>query len=234
MYYYLKQQEIDSPSCQNIKFKSLIQFIPYTFIYSYHTSSHASCITQSYAPSHLSMPINITISNYFQLYFIIFDCIASLFVTSHTPYSVYQLSLFAPSHFPIWHSVMELLKLVHTSWTVLFHCRQSHSLGSLISFSALHTNQVLFSISFWSPLQGVSNHLYQLQNHNTSLVTTSFFHSKSIKFLNFPIHFISMTALLRQVEQAFHSKIKFENEVTIKQVFLSRRLVIDSLTRLTG
>ena len=40
--------------------------------------------------------------------------------------------------------------------------------------------------------------------------------------------------LLRQVEQAFHSKIKFENEASIKQVFLSRRLVIDSLTRLTG
>ena len=115
MYYYLKQQEIDSPSCQNIRFKSLIQFILYTFIYSYHTSSHASRVTQSHAPSHLSMPINITISHYFQSYFIIFDHIALLFVTSHTPYSVYQLSLFAPSHFPIWCSVMEPLKLVHTS-----------------------------------------------------------------------------------------------------------------------
>ena len=34
--------------------------------------------------------------------------------------------------------------------------------------------------------------------------------------------------LLRQVEQAFTSKIKFENKVIIKQVFPSRRLVIDS------
>ena len=32
---------------------------------------------------------------------------------------------------------------------------------------------------------------------------------------------------------SLYSKIKFENGVIIKQVFLSRRLVIDSLTRLT-
>ena len=33
---------------------------------------------------------------------------------------------------------------------------------------------------------------------------------------------------------SLYSKIKFENEVTIEQVFPSRRLVIDLLTRLTG
>ena len=35
--------------------------------------------------------------------------------------------------------------------------------------------------------------------------------------------------LLRQVEQAFYSKIKFENEVVVKQRFPSKRLVIDLL-----
>ena len=111
MYYYLKQKEIDPPSCQNIKFKSLIQFISYTFIYSYHTSSHASPVTPSHVLSHISMLNNIIISHLFQSYFINFDCITSLLIMSHTTYSEHQLSPFAPSHFPIWCSVTKPLKL---------------------------------------------------------------------------------------------------------------------------
>ena len=116
----------------NIRFKSLIQFILYTFIYSYHTSLCTLCVMQSHAPSQLSMPINILISYYFQSYFISFNHITLLLITSHTTYFEHQLSPFAPSHFPIWHSVTKPLKLAHASWTVLHCCRQSHSLWILI------------------------------------------------------------------------------------------------------
>ena len=85
-------------------------------------------------PSHISTPIS---------YLIIFSSASSIliallhFLSHYTPYILNTNSLSSYHHtFPSG-SVTKPLKLAHASWIVLFHCRQLHSLGSLVHYTPI-------------------------------------------------------------------------------------------------